>query len=46
MCYHGTEQWEEVKEMMLEEDPEEEFKEDRKERIDQEKQKEPVHADD
>jgi hypothetical protein len=48
MCYHGTEEWEEVRQMMLEEEPEEEFKEDRSERIQEEKQegKEPVPADD
>ena len=48
MCYHGTEDWEEVIQRMLEEDPEEEFKEDRQERIDEEekKQRKPVHADD
>jgi hypothetical protein len=48
MCYHGTEQWEDVVERLIEEEPEEEFKEDRKERIDEDEQKErnPAPADD
>jgi len=48
MCYHGTEEWDEIVEMLLEEDPEEEFKEDRKECIetDEEQEKATVHADD
>lgn len=47
MCHHGAEEWEEVVQRLMEEDPEEEFKTDREEATEkQEERQEPVPADD